>query len=133
MYPSNVLSLHLPLKLTSLLFIFKKILTSYHLKYFLGLLRTTSTKALVLVLPSTYLYLPFPAWLLQMLVPIYQTTQHHIPKDYNLPTFQFGSRWKIVAGPCEHDNEPMGSKKCRKFLEELSNYQLHNKNSSPHT
>jgi hypothetical protein len=32
--------------------------------------------------------------------------------------------WILVAGSCEHGNEPMGSAKDRKFLDKLSKYQL---------
>jgi hypothetical protein len=36
-----------------------------------------------------------------------------------------------VAGSCEHDNEPSGSIKGREFLDQLSDYQLHENDSAP--
>jgi len=36
-----------------------------------------------------------------------------------------------VVSCCEHSNEPLGSIKCRKFLDQWSDYQLLKKDSIP--
>ena len=36
-----------------------------------------------------------------------------------------------VAGSCEHSNDPLGSTKCGKFLDQLRTYKLLEKNFAP--
>jgi hypothetical protein len=36
----------------------------------------------------------------------------------------FGLEQGPVAGTCKHDNEPLGSVKCRKLLDHLMNYYI---------
>jgi hypothetical protein len=42
-----------------------------------------------------------------------------------------GSAQRLVAGSCEHDNEPSGSMKGGDFLDYLRNYQHLKKDSAP--
>jgi hypothetical protein len=44
---------------------------------------------------------------------------------------QWASRQEQVAGCCEYGNEPLGSIKCRKFLDKLRSCQLHKKEPAP--
>jgi hypothetical protein len=42
-----------------------------------------------------------------------------------------GSRYRQVAGTCEHNIEPSASTKCGEFIYKLENYYLLKKDSTP--